>query len=104
MINMYIHSLQACIDIREAVVFWATMRTLTEMHLLPPELSWISSHPSHGDREKKLNEEMTTAIELRKDSGVCYLTYINTIIIVFINYLLQIILHFIKHTHIHTYT
>ncbi|EFN74437.1 Metalloendopeptidase OMA1, mitochondrial [Camponotus floridanus] len=60
---------KACIDIREAVVFWATMRTLTEMHLLPPELPWISSHPSHGDREKKLNEEMTTAIELRKDSG-----------------------------------
>lgn len=60
---------KACIDIREAVVFWATMRTLTEMHLLPPELPWISSHPSHGDREKKLNEEMTKAIELRKDSG-----------------------------------
>lgn len=54
------------------------MRTLTEMHLLPPELPWISSHPSHGDREKKLNEEMTKAIELRKDSGVCYSTYINT--------------------------
>lgn len=60
---------KACIDIREAVVFWATMRTLTEMHLLPPELPWISSHPSHGDREKNLNEEMTEAIELRKDSG-----------------------------------
>lgn len=73
---MHIHSLQACIDIREAVVFWATMRTLTEMHLLPPELPWISSHPSHGDREKNLNEEMTEAIELRKDSGVCYLIYI----------------------------
>lgn len=60
---------KACIDIREAVVFWATMRTLTEMHLLPPELPWISSHPSHGDREKNLNEEMAKAIELRKDSG-----------------------------------
>lgn len=71
------YSLQACIDIREAVVFWATMRTLTEMHLLPPELPWISSHPSHGDREKKLNKEMTQAIELRKNSGVCYLTYMH---------------------------
>lgn len=83
MTNRHIYSLQACIDIREAVVFWATMRTLTEMHLLPPELPWISSHPSHGDREKNLNEEMTQAIELRKDSGVCYLTYmhINAIII-----------------------
>lgn len=45
------------------------------MHLLPPELPWISSHPSHGDREKKLNETMTKALELRKDSGVRYLIY-----------------------------
>ncbi|TGZ45907.1 Metalloendopeptidase mitochondrial [Temnothorax longispinosus] len=60
---------KACIDIREAVVFWATMRTLTEMHTLPPELPWISTHPAHGDREKRLNEAMTKALELRKDSG-----------------------------------
>ncbi|XP_011863450.1 PREDICTED: metalloendopeptidase OMA1, mitochondrial-like [Vollenhovia emeryi] len=60
---------KACIDIREAVVFWATMRTLTEMHTLPPELSWISTHPAHGDREKNLNEEMTKALELRRNSG-----------------------------------
>ncbi|XP_071553853.1 metalloendopeptidase OMA1, mitochondrial-like [Temnothorax nylanderi] len=60
---------KACIDIREAVVFWATMRTLTEMHTLPPELPWISTHPAHGDREKHLNEAMTKALELRKDSG-----------------------------------
>lgn len=60
---------KACFDVREAVVFWATMRTLTEMHTLPPELPWISTHPSHGDREKHLNERMTKALELRKDSG-----------------------------------
>jgi len=60
---------KACIDIREAVVFWATMRTLTEMHTLPPELPWVSTHPAHGDREKRLNETMTQALELRKDSG-----------------------------------
>ncbi|XP_039307730.1 metalloendopeptidase OMA1, mitochondrial isoform X5 [Solenopsis invicta] len=61
---------KACIDIREAVVFWATMRTLTEMHTLPPELPWISTHPAHGDREKKLNDAMTKTLELRKESGV----------------------------------
>ncbi|KYM88636.1 Metalloendopeptidase OMA1, mitochondrial [Atta colombica] len=60
---------KACIDIREAVVFWATMRILTEMHTLPPEFPWISTHPAHGDREKNLNQNMPKAIELRKDSG-----------------------------------
>lgn len=60
---------KACIDIREAVVFWATMRTLTEMHTLPPELPWISTHPAHGDREKNLNKTMVKALELRKNSG-----------------------------------
>ncbi|XP_012234802.1 metalloendopeptidase OMA1, mitochondrial-like [Linepithema humile] len=68
---------KACIDIREAVVFWATMRTLTEMHLLPPELPWISSHPSHGDREKKLDEAMTKALELRKNSGCSILPAVD---------------------------
>ncbi|KAL0126543.1 hypothetical protein PUN28_005130 [Cardiocondyla obscurior] len=68
---------KACIDIREAVVFWATMRTLTEMHTLPPELPWISTHPTHGDREKKLNELMTKTLELRKDSGCSTLPVID---------------------------
>lgn len=52
------------------------MRTLTEMHTLPPELPWISTHPAHGDREKNLNEAMTKALELRKDSGVYCLTFV----------------------------
>jgi len=34
---------------------------------LPPELPWISTH---GDREKNLNETMTKALELRRDSGL----------------------------------
>lgn len=63
---------QACFDVREAVVFWATMRMLTEMNFLPPEKPWISTHPSHGDRERNLNEAMAKALQLRKDSGVRY--------------------------------
>ncbi|XP_011057897.1 PREDICTED: metalloendopeptidase OMA1, mitochondrial-like [Acromyrmex echinatior] len=66
---------KACIDIREAVVFWAIMRTLTEMHTLPPEFPWISTHPAHGDREKNLNQIMTKTLELRKNSGVCHLFF-----------------------------
>ncbi|XP_011336744.2 metalloendopeptidase OMA1, mitochondrial isoform X2 [Ooceraea biroi] len=60
---------KACFDIREAVVFWATMRTLTEIHSLPAELPWISTHPAHGDREKNMNQAMPAALELRRDSG-----------------------------------
>ncbi|EGI63483.1 Metalloendopeptidase OMA1, mitochondrial [Acromyrmex echinatior] len=67
---------KACIDIREAVVFWAIMRTLTEMHTLPPEFPWISTHPAHGDREKNLNQIMTKTLELRKNSGVCHLFFV----------------------------
>ncbi|KAH0945020.1 hypothetical protein HN011_005494 [Eciton burchellii] len=60
---------KACIDVREAVVFWAMMRTLTELHSFPTELRWISTHPAHGDREKNLNEKMPAALKLRHDSG-----------------------------------
>lgn len=60
---------KACIDIREAAVFWAMMRTLTEMHTLPPEVPWISTHPAHGDREKNMNQAIPDALKLRHDSG-----------------------------------
>jgi len=53
------------------------MRILTEMHTLPSEFPWISTHPAHGDREKNLNQNMPKAIELRKDSGVYYLSFIT---------------------------
>lgn len=59
------------------------MRTLTEMHTLPPELPWISTHPAHGDREKKLNEAMTKTLELRKKSGVYSLTFVILLILLF---------------------
>jgi len=71
--------IQACIDVREAVVFWAMMRTLTELHSFPTELRWISTHPAHGDREKNLNEKMPAALKLRHDSGVRYPTRIQFI-------------------------
>lgn len=67
---------QACFDIREAVVFWATLRTLTEMRILPRDLPWISSHPDHGDREKTLNTAMVKVLELRNKSGVCFILHI----------------------------
>ncbi|XP_020292430.1 metalloendopeptidase OMA1, mitochondrial-like [Pseudomyrmex gracilis] len=68
---------KACFDIREAVVFWATLRTLTEMRILPRDLPWISSHPDHGDREKTLNTAMVKALELRNRSGCSVLPEID---------------------------
>ncbi|XP_014481096.1 PREDICTED: metalloendopeptidase OMA1, mitochondrial-like isoform X4 [Dinoponera quadriceps] len=62
-------SAKACIDVREAVVFWATMRMLTEMEVLPSPVPWVSSHPSHGDREKNINNLMSRALKMRSDAG-----------------------------------
>ncbi|EFN76847.1 Metalloendopeptidase OMA1, mitochondrial [Harpegnathos saltator] len=61
---------KACIDVREAVVFLATLRKLTEMNFLSPQTPWISSHPSHDDREKNMNDVVTKVLETREHSGV----------------------------------
>ncbi|KAF7393584.1 hypothetical protein HZH68_010403 [Vespula germanica] len=60
---------KACVDVREAVVFWGTMRVLSEMKLASKIVPWLSTHPAHGDREKSLNKKITKAIELMKSSG-----------------------------------
>ncbi|KAL2713775.1 hypothetical protein V1478_016332 [Vespula squamosa] len=60
---------KACVDVREAVVFWATMRVLSEMKLASNVVPWLSTHPAHGDREQSLNKKMTKAIELLRSSG-----------------------------------
>ncbi|XP_025152651.1 metalloendopeptidase OMA1, mitochondrial isoform X2 [Harpegnathos saltator] len=60
---------KACIDVREAVVFLATLRKLTEMNFLSPQTPWISSHPSHDDREKNMNDVVTKVLETREHSG-----------------------------------
>ncbi|XP_046826283.1 metalloendopeptidase OMA1, mitochondrial-like [Vespa crabro] len=60
---------KACVDVREAVVFWGTMRMLSEMKLASNIVPWLSTHPAHGDREQSLNKKMTKAIELMKSSG-----------------------------------
>lgn len=65
-------SFKACVDVREAVVFWGTMRVLSEMKLASKVVPWLSTHPAHGDREKSLNKKITKAIELMKSSGVCF--------------------------------
>lgn len=60
---------KACVDIREAVVFWATMRTLTDLNIEPSQIPWLSTHPDHGDREKRINDLLTEAIQYRIHAG-----------------------------------
>ncbi|KAI4502424.1 hypothetical protein M0802_002336 [Mischocyttarus mexicanus] len=60
---------RACVDVREAVVFWGIMRTLSEMKLDVDIVPWLSTHPTHGDREQSLNNKLPKALELRKLSG-----------------------------------
>ncbi|XP_012277470.1 metalloendopeptidase OMA1, mitochondrial [Orussus abietinus] len=56
---------KACVDVREAVVFWGMMRTLTEMNVEPNQVPWLSTHPDHADREQNLNAQMANALKLR---------------------------------------
>lgn len=60
---------KACVDVREAVVFWASMRTLSEIKLEKDVVPWLSTHPAHGDREQSLNKKLPQALELMKSSG-----------------------------------
>ncbi|XP_024940455.1 metalloendopeptidase OMA1, mitochondrial [Cephus cinctus] len=61
---------KACVDVREAVVFWGMMRVLTELKVEPQQIPlWLSTHPDHGDREKTLNNQMEKALERRSYSG-----------------------------------
>ncbi|KAK2589191.1 hypothetical protein KPH14_002003 [Odynerus spinipes] len=60
---------KACADIREAVVFWGVMRTLSEMQSEVNPVPWLSTHPAHGDREQSLNKKLPVAIELMRSSG-----------------------------------
>ncbi|KAJ8666849.1 hypothetical protein QAD02_008511 [Eretmocerus hayati] len=60
---------KACTDIREAVVFWGTMRTLTDLKIEPNQVPWLSTHPDHGDREKRLNSLLAEALQYRHKIG-----------------------------------
>ncbi|XP_043283183.1 integrin alpha-8-like [Venturia canescens] len=60
---------KACFDVREAVVFWAMMKSLEEMSGKLKELPIVSTHPNHAEREKLLNSKMSKALELRMLAG-----------------------------------
>ncbi|XP_015523282.1 metalloendopeptidase OMA1, mitochondrial [Neodiprion lecontei] len=58
-------SAKACVDVREAVVFWKMMRSLEELNAEPTNVTWLSTHPNHKDRAENLNGLMSKAIALR---------------------------------------
>lgn len=60
---------RACIDIREAVVFWGSKRALEDVKIQMKVVSWLSTHPNHGYREKMLYKLMPEAIGVRKKVG-----------------------------------
>lgn len=67
---------RACIDAREAVVLWGNMRILEKQENIidSEKISWLSTHPSTGDREKKLNELLPEALKCRDEAGCPRLT------------------------------
>ncbi|KAK3906198.1 peptidase family M48-domain-containing protein [Staphylotrichum tortipilum] len=54
---------QACYDPTEAVRFWERMEQATAAEDEP--LEWMSTHPAHGNRIKKIQEWMSQAQEKR---------------------------------------
>lgn len=66
---------KACVDVREAVTFWAMMRNLTKMKGHSEAITWLSTHPAHEDREKYISAQLPEALDLRSKSGVSYLFF-----------------------------
>ena len=67
---------KACFDVREAPVFWGKMQMLEEIALqmegnengseLP---EFLSTHPSHANRQKNLSDLIPKALETRSTCG-----------------------------------
>ena len=61
---------KSCIDIREAPLFWAKMKLISEMTSdeggeIPEILEFASTHPSHEHREHKLASMVPDLLKLR---------------------------------------
>ena len=46
------------------------MRTLTDLKIEPNQIPWLSTHPDHGDREKRINGLLAKALHFRNQAGV----------------------------------
>ncbi|XP_034251682.1 metalloendopeptidase OMA1, mitochondrial-like [Thrips palmi] len=57
---------KACLDVREASVFWAKMALREELGCEEKPLELLSSHPSHESRQKAIDELIPDALKLRE--------------------------------------
>lgn len=57
---------KACLDVREASVFWAKMALREELGCEEKPLELLSSHPSHESRQKAIDELIPKALKLRE--------------------------------------
>lgn len=57
---------KACLDVREASVFWAKMALREELGCEEKPLELLSSHPSHETRQKAIDELIPDALKLRE--------------------------------------
>lgn len=47
------------------------MRTLTDLKVEPDQMpSWLSTHPDHGDREKRIDKMLGEILKYRNKAGV----------------------------------
>ncbi|XP_042230173.1 metalloendopeptidase OMA1, mitochondrial-like isoform X2 [Homarus americanus] len=61
---------KACFDVREASAFWGQMSVMDKLREARGEVgeepAWLSTHPSHSDRQEMLDYQMSEALMLRE--------------------------------------
>jgi len=57
----------ACIDVRQAPVFWEKMKTIDPNN--SNTIWWLSTHPTHDARIKYIEDLLPYAIQLRQQNG-----------------------------------
>ncbi|KAK3909471.1 Metalloendopeptidase OMA1, mitochondrial [Frankliniella fusca] len=62
---------KACLDVREASVFWAKMALREELGCEEAPMEILSSHPSHETRQKAIDELIPNALKLRESCARC---------------------------------
>lgn len=61
---------KACVDVREAAVFWNKLSILSSVNIVPYEpIEFFSTHPSYETRRKLIEENLPAALSLRSRSS-----------------------------------
>ncbi|XP_030044443.1 metalloendopeptidase OMA1, mitochondrial-like isoform X1 [Microcaecilia unicolor] len=57
---------KACVDVRASSVFWQQLELLEAVKGQPQLPEWVSTHPSHGKRAKRLDRLIPEALKIRE--------------------------------------